>query len=326
MTIHPAAGMHGHSVSIVILICASRRIFSVLHRQIKPADFSTSVIKSRFQDLDACVQQFKDKTVILVPNTGNAGDGLLAYSAQQFLKNTDVGFRISEDFRQVTADDVVILSPGGSLIKEYQCYYEELCREFIQSAAREVILLPHTIRFLSDPSSFDSPRLTIFCRDRTSYAYCKSQMKKANVLLSPDMALIGLVLPNAPTLQPFFRVFTQMNLRQRIKLLRFIVYSMLVAKSNITLYRTDIEATIQTSRKTNLDLASFYISKFLIDGEAELITFFLLNALRPRTSIHTNRLHTVISGILCNKDVTYCDNSYGKIEAVFEVAGISTSA
>jgi exopolysaccharide biosynthesis predicted pyruvyltransferase EpsI len=118
----------------------------------------------------------------------------------------------------------------------------------------------------------------------------------------------------------------QMNLRQRIKLLRFIVSSMLVAKTNITLYRTDIEATIQTSSKTNLDLAGTYISKFLIDGEAELITFFLFNALRQRTSIHTNRLHTVISGLLCNKDVNYCDNSYGKIEAVFEVAGVSTSA
>jgi exopolysaccharide biosynthesis predicted pyruvyltransferase EpsI len=326
MTIHPAAGMHCPSVSKVILKCVSRRISSVIHRQIKPADFSTSVIKSRFQDLDACVQQFKNQTVILVPNTGNAGDGLLAYSARQFLKNAGVGFRITEDVRQVTADDVVLLSPGGSLIKEYQCYYEELCRAFIQTDAREVILLPHTIRYLSHPSSFDSPRLTIFCRDRTSYAYCKSQLKKAKVLLSPDLALAGLLLPSPPSVQPFFRVFTQMNLRQRIKLLRFIVYSMLVAKTNITLYRTDIEATIQTSSKTNLDLAGTYISKFLIDGEAELITFFLFKALRQRAYIHTNRLHTVISGLLCNKDVNYCDNSYGKIEAVFEVAGVSTSA
>jgi len=318
--------MHCHSVSNVVSELVSTRTSSVLHKQIKPSHFSTSVIKSRFQDLDACVQQFKDQTVILVPNTGNAGDGLLAYSAQQFLKNAGVGFRISEDFRQVTADDVVLLSPGGSLIKEYQCYYEELCRAFIQTDAREVILLPHTIRYLSHPSSFDSARLTIFCRDRASFAYCKSQLKKAKVLLSPDLALAGLFLASPPTVQPFFQVFMQMNLRQRIKLLRFIVSSMLVAKTNITLYRTDIEATIQTSRKTNLDLAGTYISKFLIDGEAELITFFLFSALRQRTSIHTNRLHTVISGILCNKDVNYCDNSYGKIEAVFEVAGVSTSA
>jgi len=99
-----------------------------------------------------------------------------------------------------------------------------------------------------------------------------------------------------------------------------------VAHTSLTLYRTDIEATIPTSRTSNLDLASFYISKFLIHGEAELVSFFLFKALRRRKSIRTNRLHTVISGILCNKVVTYCDNSYGKIEAVFDVAGVVTKA
>ena len=302
------------------------RNFSVLHKHISPTDFSTTTISNCFVELVDCVRKFSGREVILVPNTGNAGDGLLAFSAQQFLNEAGVNFRVSEDWSQTSSDDVVFLSPGGALIHEYQGFYEDLCRGFIQTDAREVILLPNTVHHLFNPSAFDSDRLTIFCRDRKSFAYCSSQLKKAKVHLAPDLALSRLLSNRQPTIKPFVQVFTQMNFSQRIKLVRFVICSMLVAHTSLTLYRTDIEATIPTSGTTNVDLASYYNSKFLIDGEAEVVSFFLFKALRQRKSIRTNRLHTVISGILCNKVVTYCDNSYGKIEAVFDVAGVVTKA
>jgi exopolysaccharide biosynthesis predicted pyruvyltransferase EpsI len=148
-----------------------------------------------------CIAHYSGRTVLHVPNPGNAGDSLLAmgtYHAfeRYAVKSEIVGLDASVDGK------VVFLGGGGNFVPLYghtRCAFER----FLGRAER-LILLPHTIRGNEDLLSRLDSSCTLFCRDIVSYNHVRSTNPKLDAVLAHDMAfhLDIHALLNSSTLVP----------------------------------------------------------------------------------------------------------------------------
>jgi exopolysaccharide biosynthesis predicted pyruvyltransferase EpsI len=65
-------------------------------------------------------------------------------------------------------------------------------------------------------------------------------------------------------------------------------------------------------------MSNLYGSKFRLRGESDLVTRDFLRFFGQLVAVRTNRLHAGVAAALMGCEVTYLDNSYGKIGAVYD--------
>jgi exopolysaccharide biosynthesis predicted pyruvyltransferase EpsI len=82
--------------------------------------------------------------------------------------------------------------------------------------------------------------------------------------------------------------------------------------------RVDMEATASAPGDPRWDVSNMYASKFRFREESDLVSRDFLAFFEQVSSVRTNRLHAGMAGALMGCDVTYLDNSYGKISAVYD--------
>ena len=103
------------------------------------------------------------RRMVYVPNTGNAGDALIASGAWQLFDQIGIAPTICRT-REIRAGDIAIYAGGGNLVPEYKD-----CSLFLQQCldvgVAKALVLPHTIRGYETLLGRLDNRFFLYCRD-----------------------------------------------------------------------------------------------------------------------------------------------------------------
>jgi len=91
----------------------------------------------------------------------------------------------------------------------------------------------------------------------------------------------------------------------------------LEGRSTMRIIRADAEAVAGVQGDPRWDVSGLYWSEFLLRSEVDFVTRDLLQLVQGAREVVTNRLHAGVAAALVGRRVTYTDNSYGKIRAVY---------
>jgi exopolysaccharide biosynthesis predicted pyruvyltransferase EpsI len=268
------------------------------------------------------LQARKPARLLYVPNEGNAGDALIAAGSWQFFDDMGLAPAYAK-VRDIRAGDALIYAGGGNLVPEYAS-----CSRFLERCLEvdvdSVLVLPHTIRGHEALLARLDRRFTLVCRDQASVARVQATGTGAQVLYAPDMALYidvprlfaqceryrGLAfwarMAHHDRLAPY--------LRWRLALLRRAP----PAHLHLDVIRVDAEAIAALPGDKRWDMSNLYGSKFRLREESDLVTRDFLRFFGQLVAVRTNRLHAGVAAALMGCEVTYLDNSYGKIGAVYD--------
>lgn len=252
-----------------------------------------------YSELEHFAQQhLTGKKICLVPNPGNAGDALIWYGTMCFFRKMNINYVVSNNKKVINSPeiDVVMYSGGGNLVPYYNS-----CAPFLKTYMRKVknlIILPHTIQGNQDLLHQLSKNVTVFCREKMSYDYCKKNVRfPNNVFFAHDMA--------------FYADIQQLALPQPEKVC-----------GDFFAFRVDKE---QCAERRNITLPASNKDISALGGIRKTSSFKqnittvkrFLSHILPYEAIWTDRLHVGIAGFLLGKKVHLFENSYGKVGAVY---------
>jgi exopolysaccharide biosynthesis predicted pyruvyltransferase EpsI len=239
-------------------------------------------------DIYEFLSDYKDKNIIYIPNPGNAGDQLIAYTTIQIFQEININFTFG-NIKTVYKNKILFYGGGGNLIGIYKDCYKFLVHNMY--TGNHIVLLPHTVKDEDDIIRSLGDNVKIICRELVSYKYVYSIIKnKSNVYLSRDLAfhVKGMCIE--------------------------------VGKGTCNVFRNDTEKTCVKIPKDNVDLSE-KLYKIINDNNIEIlkeVSMSIFKYLSDYEIINTNRLHIAIAGSLLNKKVNFYNNSYYKNRAVYE--------
>ncbi len=295
-----------------------------------PMPLSDSV----FDDLPSLVSDFRawvDLRVALVllseqhpdrakyvASEGNAGDALTAAGTWQFFDDLGLDPHYSA-LNRVGGGDVAIYAGGGN---------HRGCAAFLAHCLKvgvdAAVVMPHIVRGHERLLRRLDERFVLVCRDTLSLSRAQATGTRARLICAPDMALYVDV-------QRLFRRCRQyaggrLWWRYLVEgsLLPYAVWRFTLRRrvpprhGHVNLMRADAEATADHPGTPEWDVSLLYTSGFRFREESDMVARDFLGFFSRVSSVRTNRLHAGVAGALMGCDVTYFDNSYGKVEAVYD--------
>jgi exopolysaccharide biosynthesis predicted pyruvyltransferase EpsI len=271
------------------------------------------------------------------PNTGNAGDALMATASFELFDSLGLNYSAIFPTRGATENftgKVLVLAGGGNFTEGGYNNYAKIVARWHQKVKR-LIVLPHTVSGNEALLSELGKNVDIICREQVSYEHVKRVVKRANVYLAHDMAF-SLNVPNMLSQRYNYPVMLakrvlstalRLNARRNYPKARFILQDMhdfaeLRRNPNkdgvLNVFRVDIEKTDIAIPEGNIDLSLRFeyglVSRQLIDYMTSQV-FAYLNHFQ---TVRTNRLHISIAAALLGKTVELYPNNYYKIRSVYE--------
>jgi exopolysaccharide biosynthesis predicted pyruvyltransferase EpsI len=257
-----------------------------------------------------------------VPNAGNAGDALIAAGAWQLFDELGLS-PVPTRTAQLRLADVAVYAGGGNLVSEYQD-----CARFLERCltvgVKRALILPQTVRGHEALLGRLDQRFTIVCRESESLERLRSIGTSAKIISAPDLALrldVERLLSRCAELPARARFAQDLLLHRRLP--AYLKWrSRLLARarerrSTMHIIRGDAEAVAGVSGEARWDVSGLYWSEFLLRSEVEFVSRDLLQLVQGAREVVTNRLHAGVAAALMGRRVTYTDNSYGKIRAVY---------
>ena len=257
-----------------------------------------------------------------VPNEGNAGDALIAAGSWQFFEDAGLapGYGRVRDLR---AGDAVVYAGGGNLVPEYAS-----CRRFLERCLEvgvaSALVMPHSIRGHGALLARLDRRYTLVCRDLATLERVRHSGTRAQLVFAPDMALY-LDVPRLFARCGRYRgaVFWA-RMAHHDRLLPYWRWRRALARrvppphGRVDVMRVDLEATASQPGDAHWDVSNLYGSTYPLREESDLVARDFLRFFGHVRALRTNRLHAGVAGALMGCEVTYLDNSYGKVGAVYE--------
>ena len=274
-----------------------------------------------------------------LPFYSNIGDVLIWEGTRQLLEKTSykcVGsYASGTTIREKLSPDTIIIIIGGGFFGDvWRRSFSMVLSNIEGRTQNKIIFLPNSISYKSDDLlindvSFLSTfkRLYICCRDLASYDLAKGIFTN-KVLLVPDMALY--IAPD--TLKEYLVPCKKGTL--------YIQRKDHESNASVTFNNVDIHdwPTMERLMPSMFFYKSIfriyiYMSNFLFFNSSSLrnfvnyvgLHFFKRYMLKTGVSfisnyntIVTTRLHPMILAYLLNRKVLFVDNSYGKIEHLYE--------
>jgi exopolysaccharide biosynthesis predicted pyruvyltransferase EpsI len=268
------------------------------------------------------MQSLRPRRLLYVPNEGNAGDALIAAGTWQFFD--DMGLSPAyASLRQIRPGDALIYSGGGNLVPEYAG-----CQRFLErclaSEASSVLVLPHTIRGHEALLARLDGRFTLCCRDLASLERVRQTGTGARLLFAPDMALYIDVPRLFARCESYAGPAFWARMAHHDRLLPYLRWRWALyrrvppADGRLDVIRVDAEANAAHRGDRRWDMSNLYGSKFRLREESDLVSRDFLAFFGELSSVRTNRLHAGVAAALMGCEVTYLENSYGKIGAVYD--------
>ena len=241
-------------------------------------------------------------TFSYMPNSGNMGDMLIASATMNWFDANKLKYvrtapnEYPKNF---------VYGGGGAWIKNYTAGMKPVLG--IMQHAERVVILPSSFNDVPELVKTLDERFVVFCREKKSYDYLTAQKTGAKILLDHDMALRMTRIPKSPKI-----------LWRHLKRTWRLWHEKMTLPKTVHLFRADSESL--NIHKTDFDLSDAfkwfgpYTTRETIDFAARTMLKFVQHF----DTIHTDRLHVAIAGILTRKNVFMYDNSYGKLSAVYE--------
>jgi exopolysaccharide biosynthesis predicted pyruvyltransferase EpsI len=262
------------------------------------------------------------RRLLYVPNEGNAGDALIAAGTWQFFD--DLGLAPAYgSVRQIRAGDALVYAGGGNLVPEYAS-----CQRFLErclaSDVASVLVLPHTIRGHEALLARLDARFTLCCRDLASLDRVRRTGTGARLLFAPDMALYIDVPRLFARCESYAGAAFWARMAHHDRLAPYLRWRWALyrrvppADGRLDVIRVDAEATATHPGNRRWDMSNLYGSKFRLREESDLVSRDFLDFFGQLSSVRTNRLHAGVAAALMGCEVTYLENSYGKIGAVYD--------
>ena len=238
------------------------------------------------------------------PNDGNMGDALIADVTMRWMDMNHLPWRRLKKSEQ---PENIVYGGGGIWTPDYIKGTHAIMQKM--QHAKRVVILPSSFRDVPELVRILDERFVVFCREKVSYDYLCAQHTGARILLDHDMAFRANVVK-----KPAWWKTLKKN-----RYIRKLQAEIASVSSEPHFYRTDAEST-SCRVGSELDISSFMGWFRPGDSRAkyELGAWALCSALAGFDHIYTDRLHVGIAAMLCGVRVTYRDNSYGKILAVYE--------
>ena len=260
--------------------------------------------------------------LLYVPNEGNAGDALIAAGSWQFFDDMGLAPAYGKP-RDIRPGDALIYAGGGNLVPEY-----ESCSRFLERCLQvevdSVLVMPHTIRGHEALLARLDERFTLVCRDQASIARVHATGTRAQVLYAPDMALYIDVPRLFAQCESYRGAAFWARMAHHDRLVPYLRWRLALlrrappAHLHLDVIRVDAEAIAALPGDKRWDMSNLYGSKFRLRAESDLVTRDFLRFFGQLIAVRTNRLHAGVAAALMGCEVTYLDNSYGKIGAVYD--------
>lgn len=268
------------------------------------------------------LQATRPARLLYVPNEGNAGDALIAAGTWQFFDDMGLAPAYAK-VRDIRRGDALIYAGGGNLVPEYAgaSRFLERCLEV---GVASVLVMPHTIRGHEALLARLDERFTLVCRDRASVDRVRSTGTGAQVLYAPDMALYIDVPRLFERCQSYRGFGFWWRMAHHDRLMPYLRWRLALARRalpshlHLDVIRVDAEAIAALPGDKHWDMSNLYGSKFRLREESDLVTRDFLHFFGQLVAVRTNRLHAGVAAALMGCEVTYLDNSYGKIGAVYD--------
>lgn len=259
---------------------------------------------------------------LYVPNEGNAGDALIAAGTWQFFDDLALDLRYGS-VRDIQPGDALVYAGGGNLVPEYAS-----CQRFLErclvSDIDSALVLPHTIRGHEALLAKLDSRFTLVCRDLASLERVGQTGTGARLLFAPDMALYIDVARLFQRCKAYRGADFWLRLMHHDRLLPYMRWRWALRRrvppsdGRLSVIRVDAEANAAQPGNRWWDMSNLYGSKFRLREESDLVARDFLRFFGQLSSLRTNRLHAGVAGALMGCEVTYLENSYGKIGAVYD--------
>jgi exopolysaccharide biosynthesis predicted pyruvyltransferase EpsI len=270
----------------------------------------------------AALQAKRPSRLLYVPNEGNAGDALIASGTWQFFDDMGLAPAYAK-VRDIRRGDALIYSGGGNLVPEYASAsrFLERCLEVGVDSA---LVMPHTIRGHEALLARLDARFTLVCRDQASVERVRATGTGAQVLYAPDMALYIDVPRLFKQCESYNTFGFWWRMAHHDRLVPYLRWRLALARRappahlHLDVIRVDAEAIAALPGDKRWDMSNLYGSKFRLRGESDLVTRDFLRFFGQLVAVRTNRLHAGVAAALMGCEVTYLDNSYGKIGAVYD--------
>lgn len=257
---------------------------------------------------------------IYVPNSGNAGDSLIAEATYQFLDRTGLRYRTAFLTDIVPQGARVIVGGGGNLVAPYTNVRNFIDRNFERFG--QMILLPHSIRGHDDILARLDDRFTLICREPRSFDHCREQAPGAKLLLGEDMALLWdpantRTVARRTTLTNVADI--RFDLRNLKHMTRRIAFRRRIHDGTLNAFRTDVE-TKGTSPvpPDNVDLSEVFATDSMARAYSACAVHALASLVRKAKRVRSDRLHISIISAILGRDVEMHDNSYGKNSSIYD--------
>ncbi|MBR1605191.1 MAG: polysaccharide pyruvyl transferase family protein [Alphaproteobacteria bacterium] len=238
-----------------------------------------------------------------IPNSGNMGDMLIAAATIRWFNQNHLNWgRFNQSEKNIK---YFVYGGGGAWTHDWIEGLQPIMN--LMQKAERVVILPSSFRDVPEFIKILDKRFTVFCREKESFEYLKSQNTRAKILLDHDMAfrLSGSIKTNmlAPT----------KDLKKASSKLRQIVKSL---PKDVRLFRKDSES--EGHYQTDLDLSNEmgWFSPWEPIENIEFATNMMFELLNHFDVIRTDRLHIAIASALLGKQVIIHDNIYGKLKGV----------
>lgn len=268
---------------------------------------AVDVLRAEVQHFLSCLV---GEEVKFYQNAGNAGDALIAAGTFHCFN------RIGLTYKQLFPSDgastgTIIFAGGGNLIHHYDFIRLGLLKHI--DTADRIVILPHTIRSHEDLLAKMDHRVTIFCRDITSYFHCKKYTSGADVFLGHDMAFhadITKILDNPESKRRYVQEFEKQTSR-------FQKYNSKIEKREpVYFLRGDCEK-LASSLDSDMDVSHVFMGELASRESADQSVWCFLSAIARCSALVTDRLHVAIAASLLGIPCKLFDNNYGKNSDVY---------
>lgn len=265
-----------------------------------------------------------------VPNTGNAGDGLIACATLQLFGRLGLRWtlvRAPEDAWRLPAGSVVVLGGGGHMNRFWNGFADLV--EALHLRAKRLLVLPHTIEGNAELLSALGSNVDVVCRETVSYAHVRAHARGgARVHLADDLAfgldVDALLRGRTWRGRHELRALRGETLRKAWRLLghRLAVVARRGRPRVLDCFRQDAEAAGWSIPRYNLDLSWVFASRDARYDEADAARSAraLVSYVDRFDVIRTDRMHVGIVGALLGKEVHLHVGAYYKIEAVYRTS------
>ncbi len=240
--------------------------------------------------LTSRLEELRNQHVFYFPNTGNGGDGFIAYATMWLLRAYRINFTCLGPNEIAPKGNTVLFGGGGNLVEgKYKTLYDTIVANL---DGNEGIILPHTIKGYAD--LFDRTNVEIFLRDPVSYSAVKDNSTNSRqcVYLAHDMTFY---LP-----KDYFQAFWQRG------------------DGVFYCFRQDEERDTDLWVDGNQDISlSWNGSWWTNERLCRASTESMAASLSPSSIVATDRLHVAILASFLGKRVYMTANNYYKNEAIY---------